>query len=360
MSNPVQTHYQNYPYPHYPLIASVRRCDTYALNLKALWARFNSTLLPPEANKILIAGSGTFSPYPWAVANPDVPITALDLSERSLRRARWHCLLHGRRNVVYRCGDLSDPAAISGTFGMIDSFGVLHHLVDPFAGLETLEKHLLPGGIIRIMLYSRYARREEESIRRAFRLLGIDSPSSARHLLKKSAAGSRLANYLAASDEVTTVSGLADALLHPQVWTYRIDELLEMIAQTGLNVLLFAHHDAREDPTEEIFRLRELEKKKLSPGNFVLYLGKSTGQPEIRPSDSVVVLNPCLVPSVSKLALSSVQINPRIGIANPLLTYSDRSFLRQFVTPVRRSGLSAGDAKRVTIYKRLLFLVEYH
>ena len=88
MSDPVQTHYQSYPYPHYPLIASVRRCDTYALNLEALWARFNRSLPPPEAKRILIAGCGTFAPYPWAVANPDVPIIALDLSERSLRRAR--------------------------------------------------------------------------------------------------------------------------------------------------------------------------------------------------------------------------------------------------------------------------------
>ena len=227
MSNPVRAHYQSYPYPLYPLIASVRRCDTYALNLHFLWARFNRTLPPPEAQNILIAGCGTFAPYPCAVANPDVTITALDLSERSLRRARWHCLLHGCRNVEYRCGDLLDRDAIAGEFGLIDSFGVLHHLEDPLAGLKTLERHLMPGGILRIMLYSRYARREEESIRRAFRILGIDNSDSAKRLLNRAAAGSRLADYLAASDEAATVSGLADALLHPCVQTYRVDELLD-------------------------------------------------------------------------------------------------------------------------------------
>src|SRR5665647_440173 len=108
MTNPVQTHYQKYPYPTYPLIASVRRCDTYALNFETIWSHFNQTLPPPEAKKILIAGCGTFAPYPWAVANPDVTITARDLSEGSLKRARWHCLLHGKRNIVYRCGDLLD------------------------------------------------------------------------------------------------------------------------------------------------------------------------------------------------------------------------------------------------------------
>ncbi len=359
MPDPVQTHYQKYPYPHYPLIASVRRCDTYALNLNALWARFNCALPPAEANRILIAGSGAFAPYPWAVANPDTPITALDLSERSLRRARWHCLLHGRRNVVFRCGELLDPAAIDGTFGLIDSFGVLHHLADPLAGLKTLEAHLVPGGIMRIMLYSRYARREEESIRRAFRLLDIDSPHAARRLLRKAPAGSRLANYLAASYEAATDSGVADALLHPRVHTYRIDELLAMISRTGLELLMFAHQDAVENPAQEIERLRNLEKERRSPGNFLFYLRKKNPQAGNSCRDGTIMLNPCLVPVVSRYTFGRVQINPRLGCDNPPLTYRDRSFLRQFVTPVKRSELPSEVEKQVADFLRLLFLVEY-
>lgn len=359
MSDPVQIHYQQYPYPQYPLLASVRRCDTYALNLHTLWARFNRTQPPPEAEKILIAGCGAFAPYAWAVANPDTQITALDLSERSLRRARWHCLLHGRRNVDYRCGELLDPAAIDGTFGLIDSFGVLHHLEDPLAGLKALENRMVQGGILRIMLYSRYTRREEESIRRAFRLLGIDSPRAARRLLEKAAAGSRLANYLAASDEAATASGLADALLHPRVHTYRIDELLEMIAQTGFEPLLFAHRDAREEPRKEIERLRTLEKERRSPGNFVLYLGKDCKRTGGSSPGGSIVLNPCLASAVSRFTLGTVRIPPRIGCENSLLTWRDRAFLRRFVTPVRRSELSGDDAKLVAQYTRLLFLAEY-
>ncbi len=358
MANPVQVHYQRYPYPHYPLAASVRRCDTYALNLEALWARFNRCPPPPDAKKILIAGCGTFAPYPWAVANPDVAITALDLSERSLSRARWHCLLHGKGNVVYRCGNVSEQGVIDGTFGLIDSFGVLHHLDDPLAGLRALEGRLVPGGIVRVMLYSRYARREEESIRRSFRLLGIDSVRTARRLLNKAKKGSRLANYLAASDEAATVSGLADALLHPRVYTYRVDDLLEMVAQTGLELLMFAHRDAREDPVDEIERLKDLEKERQSPGNFVLYLGKKSKPPACIMKDSMIMLNPCLISSVGRFRLGSLQIPPRIGLDNPPLTVGERCFLRQFVTPKRSAGLSNDEAQRVAVYKRLLFLIE--
>lgn len=360
MINPVRAHYQAYPYPHYPLFASVRRCDTYALNLKALWACFNHTVPPQEAKNILIAGCGTFAPYPWSVANPDVPITALDLSERSLGRARLHCFLHGRRNIEYRCGDLSDHAAVHGLFGLMDAYGVLHHLPEPQAGLNALAARLVPNGILRIMVYSRYARREEESIRRAFRLLKIDSPRQALGLLRTAVPGSRLASYRETSDEAATLSGLADALLHPSVRTYRIDDLLDMVAGANLDVRLFAHYGACEDPLEEVERLRGMEKNRRSPGNFIAYLGKKgpsgTGDDG---GGKLVMLNPCLEGAVSRLVPGTLAIPGRIGVENPLLSYGDRSFLRKFATPVRIRDLNRDETERVAIYKRCLFLVDY-
>lgn len=359
MSNPVKKHYQCHPYPHYPLLASVRRCDTYALNLQALWTRFNRSLPPPEVDNILIAGCGTFSPYPFSVANPDSAITALDISRQSLNRARLHCLLHGRRNVDYRCGDILDGNSIEGAFGLIDSYGVLHHLNDPVAGLKTLEKHLMPNGIIRIMLYSRYARKEEEAIRHALRLLDIRTPAAARKLLKKARPGSRLAHYLNVADETRTDSGIADALLHPRVRTYRIDELLDMIAQTGLQPLLFAHADARENVDEEIERLRLLEKERCSPGNFILYLRAAADDIPKAGKDSLLVLNPCLTSVISRLTFGAIRIPTRTGHANPALGQFERRFLRGFAKPVRRSTLSSDLTEMVDFYKRRLFLLEY-
>lgn len=359
MFNPVQKHYQQYPYPNYLLLASVRRCDTYALNLDALWIRFNRTLPLPEAGNVLIAGCGTFSPYPFSVSNPNSKITALDLSERSLKRARLHCLLHGRRNIVFRCGDLLDGVSIAGTYGLIDSYGVLHHLDDPLAGLKILVKHLIPGGIIRIMLYSRYARREEEAIRHALRMLEIRTPIEARKLLKKARPGSRLARYLEMGDETRTESGIADALLHPRVHTYRVNELLEMIAQAGLQPLLFAHQGAQENVSEEIERLRMLEKEHKSPGNFILYLGRETVIRPEKKTDRWLVLNPCLRQSVKLFKAGAVHIPARIGCENPLLGRTERQFLRQFIRPVNSDRLSTDSRDAAENYKRQLFLQEY-
>lgn len=359
MSNPVQTHYQLYPYPEYPLLASVRRPDTYAINLNALWCRFNGELPPAAAKKILIAGCGTFSPYPWSLANPDAKITALDLSERSLRRARLHCLLHWRRNVVYQCGDLLDNADNPGTFGLIDSYGVLHHLDNPLSGLKALEARLMSGGILRIMVYSRYARRDEESIRRALRLLKISEPMQVRRLLARANRGSRLAHYLASSCEAESESGIADALLHPKVHTFRIGELMAMIRQTSLEPLLFAHQDALVDIKEEVERVQTLEKERSSPGNFVLYLGKNISPADRNPEKSMIRLNPCLTDAVSRFRVRPLHIPPRTGHENPPLGRSERTFLRRFETPVRRAALSTETAATVDTYKRALFLMEY-
>lgn len=358
MVNPVKAHYQQYPYPRYPLLASVRRCDTYALNLTALWARFNGVLPPPAARNILIAGSGSFSPYPWAVSNPDAAVTALDLSERSLERARLHCLLHGRRNVVYRCGDLLDDAAVGGDFGVIDSYGVLHHLENPVAGLKALARQLMPGGIMRIMLYSRYARREEEAIRRAFKLTGVRTPAAARQVMDRAGTGSRLARYLASSDEITYDAGIADALLHPRVHTFRIDDVLEILRQAGLVPLLFAHAGAGENVLEEITRLRRLEKERRSPGNFVVYLAAHHPPAASSTREKFIMLNPCLTSAVSPFAMGALHILDRIGCGGMTLGYGDRRFLRRFRRPVAVKSLPDDVTKVIEVYKRGLLLIE--
>jgi hypothetical protein len=130
-----------------------------------------------------------------------------------------------------------------------------------------------------------------------------------------------------------------------------------MISQTGLELLMFGHRDAREDPLEEVERLRTLEKKQSAPDNFVLYLRKKPVLNSGRHDEGTIRLNPCLVSSVGRLSLRPLRILPRIGVANPLLSGRDRRFLRQFVTPVRSCDIPDSDAQRVALYKRLLFLV---
>ena len=358
MPHSVRRHYELYPYPNYPLLASVRRCDTYANNLDALWSRFNGELPPQGLQRILIAGSGSFSPYPFALANPGASITALDLSRQSLRRARLHCLLHGITGLDFLTGDLLDPALAPGPFGLIDAYGVLHHLEDPLAGLRSLASRLGEGGILRVMVYSHYARREEESIRRALRLLRVHEPEQVLRMVARSKETSRLRRFFEASDEVSFRSGLADALLHPCVSTFRIDALMEMVAASGLEPLLFAHSAPLPDLAMEVARIREMEKRRTSPGNFVLYLGRNVkgacpdGTARFR-------INPCLSRALSPLRLTPLLIPGRLGLPNEPLDASARAFLRRFRKPIPATELSRDDLVKAHRYSEQLFLLRY-
>jgi SAM-dependent methyltransferase len=359
MNDPVRLHYETWVYPRYPLAASVRRSDTYALNLDALYARFNGTLPPAAARRILLAGCGSFSPYPTTVANPGVPVTALDLSAANLRRARLHAWMHGRFGICFERGDILDPAAAQGEYGFIDSFGVIHHLADPLAGLRALEWRLAPGGILRVMVYSRGARRAVESARRALRLIGVRDMAKLKTVLRRSPPGSRLSRAVEASGEEGGDAGLADALLHPRARTFTIDGLMAMVGETGLVPLRFAHHGALVEPAAEVVRLRSLERAGEPVPNFILYLGREIrGGCGLAP-DALLMLNPALRHDVGMLRLAPLAIPPRLGRKNPVIGFADRRFLRRFRTPVPVKELTPEDRERAMSFLEALFLIPF-
>jgi len=358
MSESVRRHYELYPYPKYPLLASVRRSDTYASNLQALWSLFNGTLPPKDLQRILIAGCGSFAPYPFALANPGTPLTALDLSQGSLRRARLHCLLHGITGVEFLAGDLCDATLAPGPFGLIDAYGVLHHLEDPLAGLRALAGRLGEGGILRVMVYSRHARRDEEAIRLALRILKVREPRQVLDMVRRSQPGSRLRQFFEASEEVSYRAGLADALLHPCVRTYRIEGFMEMISASGLKPLLFAHDSALPEVAGEVRRISTLEAEGKSPGNFILYLGRAAQGPAPGAAEFFRV-NPCLTRAVSSFRLGALRIPGRLGHPNPPLSAAERRFLCRFRRPVRAADLSREELAQAQRLSRQLFLLRY-
>jgi 2-polyprenyl-3-methyl-5-hydroxy-6-metoxy-1,4-benzoquinol methylase len=353
----VTGHYERHPYPHYPLLASIRRYDTYAMNLTALWARFNGELLPERQGRMLLAGCGAFAPYPMSLANPKAKIIGVDLARNNLRRARLHCLLHGFPRVCLLQGNFLDPSVTPGPFHFIEAFGVLHHLDDPAAGMCALKERLSAGGILRVMVYGRYARQEAESIRRAMRLLRINDIETLKQLIRRALPDSRLRHYIDNSWEARTDSGLADLFLHPNVHTYRIDEFLEMVSCSGLKPLLFTHLDALADVEQEIIRLRELDRRRETLSNIICYLGRDCKGEAPVSSQSYLLLNPALNGAVSLLRLGALVPMSRLGHENPPLDWKARRFLRRFITPILQSSLSLADKELAERYLKELFLV---
>lgn len=355
--NPVREHYEAYPYPNYPLSARIRRCDTYALSLETLWGRFNNELLPEDARHVLIAGCGSFSPYPFSLSNPDCKITALDLSAANLRRARLHCLLNMRHNIDFIQGDLLDAQFGNRKFGFIDAFGVLHHLPDPNAGLSALIKHLLPGGIIRLMLYSTAARRRTEAARRLLQRMQVTDFKQLRQLEKRLPAGSALRQALDDSPEQRDKSGVADAFLHPLVHTFTVKQLERLIADNNLQLLLFGHDNALADPVDELHRLYSLEKSRELDFNFQVYLGKDGVCQPTKTKGRFVKTNPALV---SKLPLFRLP-QGRLGSELPVFTKAVRKLLHRCRTPQKWESLATEEQQLAQILEQhlLMYILQY-
>ena len=104
---------------------------------------------------------------------PDARVTAIDVSETSLRHTRdlqqKHDIrnLHLHRLAIERIGELGE------TFDQIVCTGVLHHLSDPNAGLRALRDVLARDGAMHIMVYAPYGRAGITMMQDYCRLLGI-------------------------------------------------------------------------------------------------------------------------------------------------------------------------------------------
>ncbi len=362
----VRMHYENHVYPQFPLLLSVRRCDTYALNLDALWARFNGQQLGRD-KKILLAGCGSFSPYPTAVANQQAEITALDLSRANLHRAKLHTWLHGYFNVNFIEGDLvgSEDFLGKNSFRFIDCYGVLHHIPDVSAALQSIHDLLVEGGFARIMVYSACARRPANSIKKAMQILNINDVKTVKKLCQRAKKGSRFKDYMDSSNEFDFDSGLADMFLHPYAKTYQIEELLSILDQAGLEPLLFAHYGALAKVSDEIKRLNYLEATRQLRSNFMVYVGRKqdalmrTQWEDIKNShDTVIALNPVIKKSLWRLPLLPFRPEPKLGFENPPIDFKGHLLLSKFRNPLRKSLIGLEQRKPVKAYLAALFLIE--
>jgi len=87
-------------------------------------------------------------------------VTAVDLSDESLKIARQRVEAFGFRNKVrfYNANveDLSKVVPVE-QYDLIYSFGVLHHTPNPERALSELRKYLVPGGTLKTMVYNKWS-----------------------------------------------------------------------------------------------------------------------------------------------------------------------------------------------------------
>jgi SAM-dependent methyltransferase len=232
--------YESNPYPR--LVGFHRRVPTP-------FDQIVPTSVPHHGpRRVLVAGGGTGQhPLQLASGLADAEVLSVDLSARSLARTLRLATKHGIANLRVLQADLLALGDI-GRFDWIDCVGVLHHLAEPLAGGRALVERLVPGGLLRLGLYSERGRRDVVTARARVQDLTPDDAGL-------NAARARLLDLpgLTHSVDFWSQSGLRDLVFHPCEHRYSPLGVADLLARLGLSVVSLQH--ARPEP-EQLFRAR--------------------------------------------------------------------------------------------------------
>ncbi len=232
--------YESHPYPA-PLGNLDRHRDLYRNPDRR---RAQSLLLwpteKPRANRdILVAGCGTSQAAVHALREPNAHVTAIDISDTSLRHTRDLKQKYRLRNLDLHRLPVEEIEQLGRKFDEIVCTGVLHHLPDPDIGLRALRNVLMPGGAMHLMVYAAYGRAGIYMIQEYCRLLGVGiSEEELRDLGNTIGALSSehpIARVARQAKDFRNPDALADALLHPQDRAYTVPQLYAWLERCGLS-----------------------------------------------------------------------------------------------------------------------------
>jgi SAM-dependent methyltransferase len=237
--DPIVQFYEEHPYP--PPVADLESDRAEWVSPWRRRAEYH-LLFPTQPFRedldILVAGCGTFQAARHAIRWPDGRVVGIDVSETSVQHTKELRRHHNLTNLNVQRLAIEQVAELGRDFDLIICTGVLHHLVDPDAGLAALRRVLRPGGAMLIMVYASYGRTGVSMIQDYVRLLGIGtSKEEIRDLagtLMEIPQDHPLDPLLRRAPDFRRFDALADALLNPREQTYSVPELLEYIERSGL------------------------------------------------------------------------------------------------------------------------------
>jgi Tfp pilus assembly protein PilF/2-polyprenyl-3-methyl-5-hydroxy-6-metoxy-1,4-benzoquinol methylase len=241
VSRLVRRQYEENPYPRWVRPAPAERPVRLVAQLRERFPRADLTGIPDGPGlDVLIAGCGTGQhSLETARAFLDARVLAVDLSLTSLCYARRKTLELGVANIEYAQADLLRLGEVGRTFDLVESSGVLHHLADPAAGWRALLPLVRPGGVMRIGLYSRLARRGIARVRALIAERGLPGTPEAirafRQELLDTAWEPSWGRYLLG--DFFSTSGCRDLLFHVQEHCLDLLEIKTFCLDNGLRVL---------------------------------------------------------------------------------------------------------------------------
>ena len=246
----VRAHYEAYPYPERDPADEAKRLITGSPShiLEVNHYVFGGRLDLARPLRVLVAGGGTgdgtiMLAQQLAWRESPAEIVYLDVSEAALAVATARAKARGLANLRFLRGSLLDlPKLALGRFDYIDCCGVLHHLPDPRAGLETLAAALTDDGGIGLMLYGELGRTGVYPMQAMLRMLAGGNDDRERLALAR-----RLyddlppTNWLKRNPYVGDHlkggdAGLFDLFLHSRDRAYTVPQIADLVDKAGLEI----------------------------------------------------------------------------------------------------------------------------
>jgi SAM-dependent methyltransferase/tetratricopeptide (TPR) repeat protein len=211
--------YEENPYPRWRKMSFATPTD-YGQALAAELQGFTPpSFLQNQTIRVLIAGCGT-GKHALQVAKyfRNVEVTAVDLSRASLAYGIKQARTLKIDNIEFYQADILNLPA-NPKYHIIESSGVLHHMQEPLAGWQNLTKLLVPGGLMKVSLYSERARRIVTEARRIIEENKLGATSEHIRIFRQAVLDGQVAgdfDPIIQSNDFYNLSGCRDLLFNAQ------------------------------------------------------------------------------------------------------------------------------------------------
>ncbi|HJP92107.1 MAG TPA: class I SAM-dependent methyltransferase [Pyrinomonadaceae bacterium] len=240
-ADPICEFYTSHPYP--PPLDNLNRARDLWQDENVHRAEFHLFWPDKEyrANfDVLVAGCGTWQSAKYAFCHPAARVVGIDVSQTSLLHTERLKQKHDLKNLETRQLTIEGVADLDHQFDLIICTGVLHHLVDPEAGLRALASVLKEDGAMYLMLYAPYGRTGVHMLQEYCRRLGVGtSPQEIKDLtavLMTLPQYHPMLSMVRGSRESLEADALVDALLNPRDRTYSVPQLFDFIERNDLTL----------------------------------------------------------------------------------------------------------------------------
>jgi SAM-dependent methyltransferase len=230
--------YARYPYPSPQPRGRKLKELANLLKLFCLETRYRL-----DGKSVLDAGTGTgHRLIEAAAAFKNTRFTAVDISETPLAIATQTAAHEGVQNVEFHLVNLMESDQTFGTFDVILSMGVIHHLSDPAAGIRNLVRNLTDDGILFLYIYGRHGGRERMRRKRIVSLLLNSNRQDLEQgigLVKELGFDSFEYGWnLKLDDEESRNALIVDAYLNVNETLFDIDGIFDLMRSSGLHGFL--------------------------------------------------------------------------------------------------------------------------